>query len=67
MTKATLVLEDGTTYEGTSFGAETPTLGEAVFNTGMMGYPETLTDPSYEAQIINFTFPLIGNYGIPDD
>ncbi len=67
MTKATLVLEDGTKYEGVSFGAEVSALGEAVFNTGMMGYPETLTDPSYEAQIITFTSPLIGNYGVPDD
>lgn len=67
MTKATLILEDGTKYEGTSFGAPVSALGEVVFNTGMMGYPETLTDPSYEAQIINFTFPLIGNYGVPDD
>ncbi len=67
MTKATLVLEDGTKYEGTSFGAEVSALGEVVFNTGMMGYPETLTDPSYESQIITFTSPLIGNYGVPDD
>lgn len=66
MRKATLVLQDGTRFEGTSFGAERSVLGEAVFNTGMMGYPETLTDPSYEAQILAFTYPLIGNYGVPD-
>ncbi len=67
MTKATLILEDGSKFEGISFGAEKSALGEVVFNTGMMGYPETLTDPSYEAQIVTFTFPLIGNYGVPDD
>ena len=60
-----LVLEDGTIYAGTSFGAPTSVLGEAVFNTGMMGYPETLTDPSYEGQLLTFTYPLMGNYGVP--
>ena len=70
MEKAFLVLEDGTTYEGTSFGfSKTPTVGqsgEVVFNTGMAGYPETLTDPSYRGQILIATYPLLGNYGIPD-
>lgn len=64
--EAKLVLEDGTVFTGTSFGAPVSTLGEAVFNTGMMGYPETLTDPSYEGQLLTFTYPLIGNYGIPE-
>lgn len=64
--KATLVLQDGTTFEGTSFGAEVSTPGEVVFSTGMVGYPESLTDPSYAGQIQVNTYPLIGNYGIPD-
>lgn len=64
-TQATLILEDGSTFSGYSFGAETDTIGEVVFNTGMVGYPETLTDPSYAGQIIVMTYPLIGNYGIP--
>lgn len=63
--KARLVLEDGTSYEGESFGAETSVAGEVVFNTGMMGYPETLTDPSYAGQLIVSTYPLVGNYGVP--
>jgi len=62
---ARLILEDGTIYEGRSFGARRSSAGEVVFNTGMVGYPETLTDPSYRGQIITFTFPLIGNYGVP--
>ncbi|NIA02082.1 MAG: glutamine-hydrolyzing carbamoyl-phosphate synthase small subunit [Nitrospirae bacterium] len=61
---ATLVLKDGTKIEGKSFGADVPCAGEVVFNTGMMGYPESLTDPSYQGQILAFTYPLIGNYGI---
>lgn len=65
MKKVFLELEDGTIYEGKSFGAEKEIAGEVVFNTGMVGYPETLTDPSYNGQIIVFTYPLIGNYGIP--
>lgn len=65
MKKAYLELEDGTIFEGESFGAENSTAGEVVFNTGMVGYPETLTDPSYNGQIIVFTYPLIGNYGVP--
>ena len=70
MTRAYLVLEDGTTYQGTSFGYSKTEAGgqdgEVVFNTGMAGYPETLTDPSYRGQILVSTFPLVGNYGIPD-
>ena len=65
MKKARLVLEDGTVYFGYSFGAEKCTNGEVVFNTGMVGYPESLTDPSYHGQILSLTYPLIGNYGIP--
>jgi carbamoyl-phosphate synthase small subunit len=61
-----LILEDKTEMVGESFGAETATAGEVVFATGMMGYPESLTDPSYKGQILIFTYPLIGNYGIPD-
>ncbi|MFC1929268.1 glutamine-hydrolyzing carbamoyl-phosphate synthase small subunit [Chloroflexota bacterium] len=64
MTKrAILVLEDGSVYEGSSFGAETDTYGEVVFNTSMIGYQEMLTDPSYAGQIVVPTYPLIGNYG----
>jgi len=63
--RAKLVLEDGTIFSGFSFGSETPASGEVVFNTGMVGYPETLTDPSYRGQIITFTYPEIGNYGVP--
>ncbi len=64
--KGILVLEDGSTYEGYSFGAQTTTYGEVVFNTSMTGYQEMLTDPSYAGQILVSTFPLIGNYGIND-
>lgn len=63
--QAKLVLEDGSVFLGYSFGAHTPVSGEVVFNTGMVGYPETLTDPSYKGQIITMTYPLIGNYGVP--
>lgn len=59
------MLSDGTTYEGTSFGFPQSTAGEVVFNTGMVGYPESLTDPSYQGQILALTYPLIGNYGMP--
>lgn len=62
---AKLVLEDGTEHRGASFGAEENISGEVVFNTGMVGYPETLTDPSYRGQILTLTYPLIGNYGVP--
>ena len=64
-TKAVLELEDGTIYEGKSFGSVRPCAGEVVFNTAMTGYPESLTDPSYEGQILVTTFPLLGNYGVP--
>jgi carbamoyl-phosphate synthase small subunit len=64
MTKAILVLEDGRTFSGASFGAEGETFGEMVFNTSMSGYQEILTDPSYAGQIVCMTYPLIGNYGV---
>ncbi len=68
MSKAYLILADGTVFEGTSIGAKGSTIGETVFTTGMTGYLETLTDPSYYGQIVTQTFPLIGNYGvIPSD
>ena len=63
---AKLILDDGSVFNGWSFGAEKNTVGEVVFNTAMMGYPESLTDPSYAGQILVTTFPLIGNYGVPD-
>jgi carbamoyl-phosphate synthase small subunit len=63
MKKGYLLLEDGTTFEGTLFGAAGNPVGEVVFNTGMTGYQETLTDPSYYGQIVVMTYPLIGNYG----
>ncbi|MDR1120236.1 MAG: carbamoyl-phosphate synthase (glutamine-hydrolyzing) large subunit [Dysgonamonadaceae bacterium] len=65
--KVTLVLENGMSFEGYSFGYETPVAGEVVFNTAMVGYPESLTDPSYAGQILTVTYPLVGNYGVPDD
>lgn len=66
--KAYLALEDGTVFEGTGFGAEGEVIGEIVFNTGMTGYQEVLTDPSYCGQIVTMTYPLIGNYGVnPED
>jgi carbamoyl-phosphate synthase small subunit len=64
--KAILVLEDGYTCEGIPFGAPLSVAGEVVFNTGMVGYAESMTDPSYAGQILVFTYPLIGNYGIPE-
>ena len=64
--KAILVLEDGSCYEGDTFGAEAFAYGEVVFNTSMTGYQEMLTDPSYAGQILVLTYPLIGNYGIND-
>lgn len=64
MKKAYLVLEDGQVFEGLRFGADTESVGELVFTTGMCGYIETLTDPSYYGQIVLQTYPLIGNYGI---
>lgn len=65
LTPGYLVLEDGSIFRGHSFGAEISRAGEAVFNTGMVGYPESLSDPSYRGQILTFTYPSIGNYGIP--
>ena len=62
-----LILEDGTVFEGKSFGYHKSVAGEVVFNTAMTGYPESLTDPSYKGQILVSTYPLIGNYGVPKD
>ncbi|MEE9190938.1 MAG: carbamoyl-phosphate synthase domain-containing protein, partial [Candidatus Neomarinimicrobiota bacterium] len=62
---AQLILKDGSIYTGQTFGANKSVSGEVVFNTGMVGYPETLTDPSYHGQILVLTYPSIGNYGIP--
>lgn len=62
---AVLILEDGTKFEGKSFGHESSTAGEVVFNTAMTGYPESLTDPSYDGQILVTTYPILGNYGVP--
>ena len=65
MRDVTLVLSDGTKFHGKSFGSELPVAGEVVFNTAMMGYPESLTDPSYAGQLMTLTYPLVGNYGVP--
>ena len=65
--KRYLILGDGTVFTGKALGADGHTVGEVVFNTGMTGYQEILTDPSYAGQIVLFTYPLIGNYGINDD
>ncbi|GLV56399.1 carbamoyl-phosphate synthase small chain [Dictyobacter sp. S3.2.2.5] len=62
-----LVLEDGTCFEGRSFGYQGASAGEVVFCTGMVGYPEALTDASFAGQILTMTFPLMGNYGVPDE
>lgn len=62
-----LVLEDGSVFYGYSFGCKKAVTGEVVFNTGMVGYPESLTDPSYRGQILVLTYPLVGNYGVPGD
>ncbi len=67
MSAAYLLLEDGTRFEGEGAGAITIALGEAVFTTGMTGYQETLTDPSFSGQIITFSAPMIGNYGVEND
>ena len=64
--KVILRLSDGSEFYGTSFGYEKPVAGEVVFNTAMMGYPESLTDPSYAGQMMALTYPLVGNYGVPD-
>ncbi|OGE76067.1 MAG: carbamoyl phosphate synthase small subunit [Candidatus Doudnabacteria bacterium RIFCSPHIGHO2_02_FULL_48_21] len=61
-----LILKDGTVFEGTGFGKTRPVAGEVVFATGMVGYPESLTDPSYKGQILVMTYPLVGSYGVPD-
>ena len=61
-----LILKDGTTLTGNSFGYEKACSGELVFSTGMVGYPESLTDPSYEGQILVLTYPIVGNYGVPE-
>jgi carbamoyl-phosphate synthase small subunit len=65
--KVVLVLENGMTFDGYSFGYEASAAGEVVFNTAMVGYPESLTDPSYSGQILTVTYPLVGNYGVPED
>ena len=67
MSKAVLVLEDGKVFKGESFGYPEECIGEVVFNTGITGYQEILTDPSYMGQIVVMTYPLIGNYGINDE
>ncbi len=64
---AKLILADGSVYIGKAFGSLKSVAGEVVFNTGMVGYPECLTDPSYKGQILVLTYPLIGNYGVPSD
>ena len=63
--KAWIILENGNSFQGLSFGAPATVSGEVVFNTAMTGYPESLTDPSYRGQILVLTYPLIGNYGVP--
>src|SRR3990170_5610180 len=65
-TKAKLILKDDTVFEGISFGAPKSQSGEVVFATGMVGYEQSLTDPSYTGQILTFTYPLIGNWGVPE-
>ncbi len=66
MKNVTLILGDGTRFHGKSFGYDAPVMGEVVFNTAMTGYPESLTDPSYAGQLMALTYPLVGNYGVPD-
>ncbi|MGO2266693.1 MAG: carbamoyl-phosphate synthase domain-containing protein, partial [Vagococcus salmoninarum] len=65
--KRLLILEDGTVFEGKAFGADKTITGEVVFTTGMTGYQETITDQSFNGQIITFTYPMVGNYGINRD
>ena len=67
MTQLTLTLQDGTEFSGTGFGALEESEGEVVFTTGMVGYPESLSDPSFKDQILVTTFPLLGNYGVPQE
>ncbi len=64
---AQLILENGVVFHGKSFGSEKSSSGEVVFSTAMVGYPESLTDPSYEGQILTITYPIIGNYGVPSN
>src|SRR3954471_11722567 len=64
MPPARLILEDGTVYEGESFGSPATSIGEVVFNTSLTGYQEIATDPSYRFQIVTMTYPHIGNYGV---
>ncbi len=64
---ASIILEKGPKFEGYFFGSKKEVSGEIVFNTGMVGYPETLTDPSYKGQMLVLTYPLVGNYGISND
>ncbi|VDM65374.1 unnamed protein product, partial [Strongylus vulgaris] len=63
--KATLYLDDGSSFTGQLFGATKSVVGEIVFQTGMVGYVESLTDPSYAQQLLTLTYPMIGNYGVP--
>jgi carbamoyl-phosphate synthase small subunit len=65
--RALLVLEDGTVFEGSAFAGEGEALGEVVFNTGMTGYQEIVTDPSYKGQIVAMTYPLIGNTAVNNE
>ena len=67
MTKRLLILENGMIFEGEAFGADLFVTGEIVFNTGMTGYQESITDQSYNGQILTFTYPLVGNYGVNRD
>ena len=66
-TPISLLLEDGSRFEGKSFGFQGSIAGEVVFNTAMTGYPESLTDPSYKGQILVLTYPIVGNYGVPNE
>src|SRR3972149_7140394 len=66
MKKATLIFEDKSQFEGYAFGSANSAAGEVVFATGMVGYEQSLTDPSYTGQILTFTYPLIGNWGVPE-
>lgn len=65
--KGYLLLQDGTKFEGELFGAQNPSDGEVVFTTAMVGYEQSLTDPSFQGQILTFTYPMIGNYGVPNE
>ena len=65
--RARLALEDGSVFEGLSFGAAGETFGEVVFNTSMVGYQEIVSDPSYAGQIVTLTYPQVGNYGVCEE